>query len=67
MRQAVLPLPAGLVAGSSIAVLEVLTWRLFNDWLPLWMGGGAQLLAVPALQHDPGVTDLSNQRSGRGT
>jgi hypothetical protein len=33
-----------LGTGSSIAVLGVLTWRLFNYWLPLPLGGAAYLL-----------------------
>jgi uncharacterized protein (TIRG00374 family) len=38
------PLLTGLGTGSATAVLGVLTWRLFNYWLPLPVGGAAYLL-----------------------
>jgi uncharacterized protein (TIRG00374 family) len=42
----IVPLLIGLGTGSSIAVLGVLTWRLFNYWLPLPIGAAAYLLIV---------------------
>ena len=44
VESSLVPLLVGLGTDSTIAVLGVLTWRLFNYWLPLPMGGAAYLL-----------------------
>ena len=48
------PLLVGLGTGSSIAVLGVLTWRLFNYWLPLPMGAAAYLLIAAERRRNGG-------------
>ena len=46
VEASLVPLLIGLGTSSSVAVLGVLTWRLFNYWLPLPMGVAAYLLIV---------------------
>jgi uncharacterized protein (TIRG00374 family) len=48
------PLLIGLGTGSSVAVLGVLTWRLFNYWLPLPMGVAAYLLIAAERRRNGG-------------
>lgn len=46
VESSLIPLLIGLGTDSSVAVLGVLVWRLFNYWLPLPVGGAAYLLIL---------------------
>jgi uncharacterized protein (TIRG00374 family) len=68
VEASLVPLLVGLGTGSSVAVLGVLTWRLFNYWLPLLMGGVAYLLIVAERRRNGGSvrpTLVADARSGR--
>jgi uncharacterized protein (TIRG00374 family) len=54
VEASIVPLLVGLGTDSSIAVLGVLTWRLFNYWLPLPIGGAAYLLIVAERKRNGG-------------
>jgi uncharacterized protein (TIRG00374 family) len=54
VEASLVPLLIGLGTGSSVAVLGVLTWRLFNYWLPLPMGVAAYLLIVAERRRNGG-------------
>src|SRR5262249_38753443 len=54
VESSLVPLLVGLGTESTVAVLGVLTWRLFNYWLPLPMGGGAYALIAAERRRNGG-------------
>lgn len=64
VEASLVPLLIGLGTGSSVAVLGVLTWRLFNYWLPLPVGGAAYLfIAADRRRHGGSVQPVLAYRN----